>query len=115
MSTEEKKPLEKVCIICAKGSLEDVYASLVMANGAVMEGIETNVFFTFFGLEGITKERMNSLHTATTGNKWLSERPQQKRDQNARPLSGMKAIFIKKVTNHITRTGVPEAGCYKFC
>ena len=35
MSTE-KKPLEKVCIICAKGSLEDVYATLVMANGAVM-------------------------------------------------------------------------------
>ncbi len=68
MSTEEKKPLEKVCLICAKGSLEDVYATLVMANGAVMEGIETKVFFTFFGLEGITKERMDSLHTATTGN-----------------------------------------------
>ncbi len=42
--------------------------SLVMANGAVMEGIETNVFFTFFGLEGITKKSMNHLHTATTGN-----------------------------------------------
>ncbi len=68
MSTEEKKPLEKVCIICAKGSLEDVYATLVMANGAVMEGIECKVFFTFFGLDGITKEHMNSLHTATTGN-----------------------------------------------
>ena len=67
MSTE-KKPLEKVCLICAKGSLEDVYASLVMANGAVMEGIETNVFFTFFGLDGITKKAMNHLHTATTGN-----------------------------------------------
>jgi peroxiredoxin family protein len=64
----EKKPLEKVCIICAKGSLEDVYATLVMANGAVMEGIETNVFFTFFGLDGITKKQMNHLHTATTGN-----------------------------------------------
>ncbi len=23
---KEKKPLEKVCLICAKGSLEDVYA-----------------------------------------------------------------------------------------
>ena len=67
MSTE-KKPLEKVCLICAKGSLEDVYASLVMANGAVMEGIETKVFFTFFGLDGITKKAMNHLHTATTGN-----------------------------------------------
>ena len=65
---KEKKPLEKVCLICAKGSLEDVYATLIMANGAVMEGIETNVFFTFFGLDGITKKSMNTLHTATTGN-----------------------------------------------
>jgi len=39
-----------------------------MANGAVMEGIETKVFFTFFGLDGITKKSMNHLHTATTGN-----------------------------------------------
>lgn len=65
---KEKKPLEKVCLICAKGNLEDVYASLVMANGAVMEGIELNLFFTFFGLDGITKKSMNRLHTATTGN-----------------------------------------------
>lgn len=68
MDTKEKKPLEKVCFICAKGSIEDVYATLVMANGAVMEGIETHVFFTFFGLEGITKKSMNKLRTATTGN-----------------------------------------------
>ncbi len=61
-------PLKKVCIICAKGALEDVYASLVMANGAVMEGIETHLFFTFFGLDAITKKRMNHLHTATLGN-----------------------------------------------
>ena len=68
MDSKEKKPLEKVCMICAKGSLEDVYATLVMANGAVMEGIETKVFFTFFGLDGITKKTMLSLRTATTGN-----------------------------------------------
>ena len=68
MEKKEKKPLEKICLICAKGSLEDVYAALVMSNGAVMEGIETNVFFTFFGMDAITKDRMNSLHTATTGN-----------------------------------------------
>lgn len=68
MSTNEKKPLQKVCIICAKGTLEDVYAALVMANGAVMEGIEAKLFFTFFGLDAITKKQMNSLHTATVGN-----------------------------------------------
>ncbi len=62
------KPLKKVCIICAKGTIEDVYASLVMANGAVMEGIETNLFFTFFGLDAITKKQMKKLHTPTVGN-----------------------------------------------
>lgn len=65
---KEEHPLKKVCIICAKGTLEDVYASLVMGNGAVMEGIETKIFFTFFGLDAITKKTMQSLHTATVGN-----------------------------------------------
>jgi peroxiredoxin family protein len=67
MENKESK-IKKVCIICAKGSIEDVYASLVMANGAVMEGIEAKLFFTFFGLDAITPKRMNKLHTATTGN-----------------------------------------------
>lgn len=67
MSNSEK-PLKKVCIICAKGSIEDVYATLVLANGAVMEGIEAKVFFTFFGLDAITKKQMKKLHTSTVGN-----------------------------------------------
>lgn len=68
MSNTDKKPLEKVCMICAKGTIEDVYAALVMANGAVMEGIETKLFFTFFGLDAITKKYMDKLHTGTVGN-----------------------------------------------
>ena len=64
----DNSPLKKVCIICAKGSIEDVYASLVMTNGAVMEGIEAKLFFTFFGLDAITKKQMHKLHTATIGN-----------------------------------------------
>ncbi len=64
----KEKPLKKVCIICAKGAIEDVYASLVMTNGAVMEGIEAKIFFTFFGLDAITKKRMKKLRTATVGN-----------------------------------------------
>lgn len=69
MTTQkEEYPLKKVCIICAKGTIEDVYATLVMANGAVMEGIEAKLFFTFFGLDAITKNRMEKLHTSTVGN-----------------------------------------------
>lgn len=65
---KEQYPIKKICMICAKGSLEDVYATLVMANGAVMEGIETKVFFTFFGLDAITKKQMNHLKTSSVGN-----------------------------------------------
>ena len=67
MSTENEK-IKKVSIICAKGAIEDVYAALVLANGACMEGIEASMFFTFFGLDAITKKQLKKLHTATVGN-----------------------------------------------
>ncbi|MDT8309361.1 MAG: DsrE/DsrF/DrsH-like family protein [Bacteroidales bacterium] len=66
--TIQNNPIKKVSIICAKGSIEDVYAALVMANGAVMEGIEAKLFFTFFGLDAITKKQSKKLRTATVGN-----------------------------------------------
>ncbi len=65
---KETKKVKKVLIICSKGKLEDVYAALVMANGALMEGIEAKMFFTFFGLEAIKKTNADHLHTATVGN-----------------------------------------------
>ena len=68
MANNNESPLKKVCIICAKGTIEDVYATLVMAHGAVLEGLEAQVFFTFFGLDAITKKQMNRIKTATVGN-----------------------------------------------
>ncbi len=72
MSSTNNHQLKKVLIICAKGSIEDIYASLVLANGAVMEGIEAKLFFTFFGLDAISKKRMKKIHTATVGNPSLT-------------------------------------------
>jgi peroxiredoxin family protein len=60
--------LEKVSIVISKGSLEGVYPGLIMANGARMEGIEANVFFTFFGLDAITRKRQAHMKVATVGN-----------------------------------------------
>ena len=68
MAGNENGDLKKVCVICSKGNLEDVYAALVLANGAVMEGMEAKLFFTFFGLDAITKKQMKKLHTSTVGN-----------------------------------------------
>ncbi len=60
--------IKKVSIVVSHGSLEGVYPGLIMANGARMEGIEANLFFTFFGLDAILKKRMDNLKVATVGN-----------------------------------------------
>ena len=60
--------IEKVSIIVSKGSLEGIYPALIMANGARVEGIEANLFFTFFGLDAITNNRLEHIKVATVGN-----------------------------------------------
>ena len=60
--------IEKVSIVVSKGSLEGIYPALIMANGARMEGIEANLFFTFFGLDAIRKDRYEKIKVATVGN-----------------------------------------------
>lgn len=62
------RKVEKVLVIVSKGTIEDVYAGLILANGALMEGLEAKMFFTFFGLEALRKDRQDHLHTATVGN-----------------------------------------------
>jgi peroxiredoxin family protein len=64
----EPRAIEKVAIVISKGSLEGVYPGLIMANGARMEGIEADVFFTFFGLDAIRKGRIGRIKVATVGN-----------------------------------------------
>ncbi len=64
----EPKTIEKVAIVVSKGSLEGIYPGLIMANGARMEGIEADLFFTFFGLDVIRKDRFEKIKVATVGN-----------------------------------------------
>lgn len=63
--------IEKVSIIVSKGSLEGVYPALIMANGARAEGIEADLFFTFFGLDAVTKKRWEHIKLAAVGNPGL--------------------------------------------
>jgi peroxiredoxin family protein len=63
--------IEKVSIIISKGSLEGIYPGLIMANGARAEGIEANLFFTFFGLDAILRARHEHIKVATVGNPGL--------------------------------------------
>jgi peroxiredoxin family protein len=61
-------PIEQVSIIVSKGSLDGIYPALIMASGARAEGIEANLFFTFFGLDAVHKARHDHIKIATVGN-----------------------------------------------
>jgi peroxiredoxin family protein len=67
----EAATIEKVAIVVSRGSLEGIYPALIMANGARMEGIEADLFFTFFGLDAIRKDRFEKIKVATVGNPGL--------------------------------------------
>ena len=76
----EPQTIEKVSIVISKGSLEGIYPGLIMANGARMEGIEADLFFTFFGLDAIRKDRYEKIKVATVGNPGMHMADLDRRD-----------------------------------
>ena len=107
MSTDKSNPVKKVSIICAKGTIEDVYAALVMGNGAVMEGIECNLFFTFFGLEAIMKTRMDKLHTSVVGNPAMRLPGGMRMPTLLGVIPGMEAMVSSMMKSQMDKLDVP--------
>ena len=95
------KPIEKVSIIISKGSLEAVYPGLIMANGARMEGIEAQLFFTFFGLEAVIDKKMDKLKVAPVGN------PAMHMPTLIGALPGMSAFATSMMKKEIEKLDIP--------
>ena len=104
MSETKSESINKVSIIISKGSLEGVYPGLIMANGARMEGIEANLFFTFFGIEAIMKKRMNKLKVATVGN------PAMHIPSLLGMIPGMSAFATSKMKKEMDKLDIPPVG-----
>jgi peroxiredoxin family protein len=93
--------IKKVSIIISKGSLDGVYPGLIMANGARMDGIEANLFFTFFGLETIMKKRMDKIKIATVGN------PGMHLPSLLGAIPGMSAFATAKMKKEMDKIDIP--------
>ncbi len=63
-----RAPIEHIAIICSKGTLDMAYPGLILANAARMSGIDATLFFTFWGLDIVTKTTVDRLHVPTVGN-----------------------------------------------
>ncbi len=66
--SETHEPIRRISIICSKGSLDMAYPGLILANAARMSGIDAVLFFTFWGLDIITKGKADHLHLSLVGN-----------------------------------------------
>lgn len=104
MSDNGKKKISKMMLILSKATLDNVYACFILANGARMEGIESEIFFTFFGLESITKAKLDHLHVATVGN------PGMHIPTMIGGLPGMEAMATKMMKNKIENLDIPPVG-----
>ena len=102
VTADSAPTIEKVSIIISKGSLEDIYPGLIMANGARAEGIDVNVFFTFFGMDAIHRHRQEHIKVATVGNPglhlptWIGGVP------------GMSALVTRVMAKKIDRLDIPS-------
>jgi peroxiredoxin family protein len=97
----KRETIEKVSIIVSKGSLEGIYPGLIMANGARMEGIEADLFFTFFGLDAIRKDRFEKIKVATVGNPGLHM------PTLIGAIPGFSALATKMMTRQMENIDIP--------
>jgi len=54
--------------ICSKGDLDMAYPALIMGWAALGNGVDVTLFFTFWGLDLIRKDRVDHLEIAPVGN-----------------------------------------------
>ncbi len=98
---QQPQAITKVSIIVSKGTVEGIYPGLLMANGARMEGIEANVFFTFFGMDAITKKKMGKVKVAAVGNPALGL------PSVLGIIPGMSAFVTKQMAKKMEKLDIP--------
>ena len=101
-SFEDVQSGRKLAIICSKGSLDMAYPGLIMANAALGEGVETHLFFTFWGFDMINKKTMGDLKMTMLGNT-ATHLP-----QGLGGLPGMTAMATSRLRKSIAALDVPE-------
>jgi peroxiredoxin family protein len=92
----------KLAIICSKGSLDMAYPGLILANAALGEGVETHLFFTFWGFDMINKKTMGDLKFTPLGN------PATHMPQGLGGIPGMTHMATSRMKKAIADLDVPE-------
>jgi len=94
----------KIAFVCSKGSLDMAYPALVMASGALEQGLEAHIFFTFWGMDMINKNTMGDLQFTPVGNPALHPRI----PAALAPLPGVQAMATKQMKAKLEELEIPD-------
>ena len=99
----------KICFIASKGNLDMAYPALIMANAALGEGIETHIFFTFWGFDLVTERTMDDLKFTMVGNTamHLPQAPGMSMPQVMGLLPGMTGMATKMMKKQMDDLDIP--------
>jgi len=73
---------DRVTIVLHSGDMDKVYSALIIANGALAMGMEASIYFTFWGLQrltkgGLEKGPLSKMHFLGLG-KWMVKQRMKK-------------------------------------
>jgi peroxiredoxin family protein len=66
--TGERPRRKRLALVASKGTLDQAYPPLILASTAVSLGWEAGIYFTFYGLDILHKERFEHLKVASLAN-----------------------------------------------
>ena len=107
----------KVAFICSKGNLDMAYPALVMGWAALGNGIDVTLFFTFWGMDMITKSRVDHLEIPPVANTSMKMNMMGVPGNLGIPnvmgmLPGMTAFSTKLMNDKMKSLGVPSVREY---
>ncbi len=96
--SEEKK----VLIVCSKGTLDMAYPPFMIATTAAAMGWDAHLYFTFWGMDIITKKKSDKLKLAPVGN------PSLPMPNILGMLPGMTAMATKMIKGKMKKSNMPS-------
>ncbi len=104
MKTSKEKR-NKLVIICSKGSLDMAFPPLMLATTGAAMGMDVHLYFTFWGMNMITKKTYESLKIAPVANPAL---PMPNILGMLPGMSSMVTSMMKKKMQKIKMPTIPE-------
>ena len=107
---ENARP-KRLALVASKGTLDMAYPPLILASTAVSLGWEVGVFFTFYGLDIVNKNKLPALKVAPIGNPAMpapiSAIPSFQVPNFVGVLPGMTPMATAMMKTWFTRANIP--------